>query len=815
MIICTYKNRRNPKGRRSETSWPDLVKHLSRPIVTPESMAEYSAMDGNRQGEVKDVGGFVGGDMRDGVRHGENLINRSLIVLDADHARTDDWDAFISLYAADTGELYNVCVYPTHSYTPEAPHLRWVFPLTRPVNADEYRILATMLAHWVGIDGVDECTAEPERLMYWPSCSRDFDYPTYFRAETNGVTLDPDVLLASAEAEDAKRNLLRRSRPDGGAPRANSGTGSSGNFSYIPDIIDENRNITLTGIAGKLRRTGMNEGEIYAALTEVNYNRCTEPLPDDEVATIARSIGRRPTGDPGLLTAIYRGTPESDFADLGLAMSNPPEEMMDTYHSLGLGDATVAHLVRAAVGDQFLYNPMTGNIMRWTGTRYVDDDSGAERYLMNWVVQTRRRLLELAKRANAAAEKAEDYADESGAMEAKRRAADCETLYKFLGAYLDHNPRTHAMSDWKTLMTEPVERFDADPFLLNTPDGIVNLRTGETLPCDMQYRCTKITRCGPGEKGKQMWAACLHDITGGNAELEYYLKVVFGLIPIGAVRYEAMFVLYGGGGNGKSTVTNAVQTIMADYAGGLQNQTLLSDRRGNTYNDIATLRGERMAVVAELEENAVLSPSQVKLLTSSDQIRGEVKFKDPCNFTPSHTIVLYSNHLPRVPSSDRGTRRRIRVIPFMVSQEGKGEIKNYAERLVEDAGPAIMQWLVEGAKEIDRLGYQLPACEVADNITQEYLATENPLPRFLSEECLIGENEKQRCSELVIAYNRWAKDMRETPFTARRITLEMAGLGYQKIRRRSGEYWVGVRLRNMNDDLVDAAADEKEERSKG
>ena len=94
-----------------------------------------------------------------------------------------------------------------------------------------------------------------------------------------------------------------------------------------------------------------------------------------------------------------------------------------------------------------------------------------------------------------------------------------------------------------------------------------------------------------------------------------------------------------------------------------------------------------------------LSTSIVKQLCSTDRIKGEKKYKDPFDFIPTHSIVLFTNHLPKVSAMDDGIWRRLVVIPFNAKFEGKNDIKNYTQYLIEHSGGYILKWMIEGAKE--------------------------------------------------------------------------------------------------------------------
>ena len=168
MDIAVGNSRKTKTWKNKTILWSELVERLRQVTRTPETMAEYKAMTRNQQSEVKDVGGFVGGYLNNGNR--SDVRHRSILCLDADYADDDlwrDWKWHFNSLAA---------VYSTHKHTPEKPRLRLVIPLDRDVDPDEYQALGRKVAEALGIDKFDDTSYQPQRLMYWPSCSLDGEY---------------------------------------------------------------------------------------------------------------------------------------------------------------------------------------------------------------------------------------------------------------------------------------------------------------------------------------------------------------------------------------------------------------------------------------------------------------------------------------------------------------------------------------------------------------------------------------------------------------------------------------------------------------
>lgn len=185
--IATGSSARTKTWKNKSIKWSDLVEKLSHTTRTPETVAEYKKLSKAEKGRIKDVGGFVGGGLKDGRRLKANVQNRTLLTLDIDYTNNDVWDSIELLYN------FSVCMYSTHTHTPENPRLRLIIPLSRPVLPDEYQCVGRTIANDLGIDQFDDTTYDPERLMYWPSTPSDGEYIFKVKDE---AWLNPDDVLA-------------------------------------------------------------------------------------------------------------------------------------------------------------------------------------------------------------------------------------------------------------------------------------------------------------------------------------------------------------------------------------------------------------------------------------------------------------------------------------------------------------------------------------------------------------------------------------------------------------------------------------------
>lgn len=391
---------------------------------------------------------------------------------------------------------------------------------------------------------------------------------------------------------------------------------------------------------------------------------------------------------------------------------------------------------------------------------------------------------------------AEAKADEVGPKEleqATSRAASAK-------AYLTHAKQTRSAGRLKSMLelAKPAfvvkaDTLDANPADLNTPAGIVDLTTGKLRPHDRAARCSQITTAYPGEQGAQMWADFLDTITEGDGGLRGFLQLVAGMALHGKVYHEGLILAYGAGRNGKSTFFNALAAVLGDYAGTIDIDTFTTDRQ-NRGASLATLRGKRLVIAGELEEGKRLSVATVKKVCSTDRITIEEKYKQPETIIPSHSLCLFTNHLPRVGSTDPGTWRRLIVVPFRATIPTQETRSNYGDTLVQQAGPSILSWAIEGAVNFAHNGYRLQMPDVVEEVTEAYRGQEDWLSNFITECCTRGADRRTGAAELYQEYRAWAQRNGDYVRRLPDFNTAMEAAGFQKILPGNRKTWVGLSL---------------------
>lgn len=326
------------------------------------------------------------------------------------------------------------------------------------------------------------------------------------------------------------------------------------------------------------------------------------------------------------------------------------------------------------------------------------------------------------------------------------------------------------------------DEWDADPWLLNTPGGVVDLKTGRTRANERADRMTKITTATRRGLCPQ-WTAFLANITGGDVELQAYLQRMVGYCLTGATSAHALFFLYGTGANGKSVFANVISTILGDYAATASMDTFVETRGDRHPTDLAGLRGARFVTAIETEQGRRLNESKVKAITGGDKISARFMHKDFFEYTPQFKPVIVGNHKPAIRNIDEAMRRRLHMIPFTVTIPPERRDPRLTEKLLAERD-GILAWAVAGCLAWQRSGLQPPACVQA--ATAEYFEAEDALGRWLEERCVRTANAKSLTAELFTDWKQWAEAAGEFIGTQRRFSDLLITRGLEKWRNSMG-----------------------------
>lgn len=342
------------------------------------------------------------------------------------------------------------------------------------------------------------------------------------------------------------------------------------------------------------------------------------------------------------------------------------------------------------------------------------------------------------------------------------------------------------------------DELDADPYMLNTPSGLYDLRTGKVRPSRPHDLCCHMTAFSAQDDdtaGAEMWLHFLAEITQGDKELENYLQAIIGRAAFGIVKGEELMILYGNGSNGKSTFMNTIAQVMADYAITFDGETLMDTNSSGRQFDLARLHGARLAVFTELKENRTLDTATLKHIASTDRIHAAIKYQMPFDFAPSHSAFLYSNHLPRVYARDDGTWRRLVVCPFNARFSKDTRKLNYAEELTQKAGGYIMAWIIQGAMVAAANAYKLDTPESVSQLIAEYRRSADWLTRFLDDYCEQNPQHTETAANLYATYLQMAQDEDMKALSKTAFNRELEKAGFTKGRTAIGMIFQGLQLK--------------------
>jgi putative DNA primase/helicase len=335
--------------------------------------------------------------------------------------------------------------------------------------------------------------------------------------------------------------------------------------------------------------------------------------------------------------------------------------------------------------------------------------------------------------------------------------------------------------------------WDTDIWLLNTPDGTVDLRTGEMRDAQPSDHITKMTAVAPGGDCPT-WRAFLDKSLAGDVELIAFIQRVLGYALTGDTREHALFFLYGQGGNGKGVLLNTVAGILGDYGKTAPVDTFIDSPHERHPTDLAGLRGARLVMASETEKGRRWAEAKIKMLTGGDPISARFMRQDFFEFVPQFKLVIAGNHKPSLRSVDAAMRRRMHLIPFLVNIPESERDTSLPERLKAE-WPGIMNWLVEGCLAWQRDGLQPPAAVRA--ATDEYLSSEDVLGSWLDEKCDLENDAWAPRQDLFMSWSGWANSAREFVGTQKQFLEAMRQHGFEEGGRNGVRGFRGVRVRKV------------------
>ncbi len=711
---------------------------------------------------------YVCAEYKDGYRSNDNFLGSDCLPVDCDNDHSEDPEAWV--YPSDVANAFPGVAFAVHysrnhmkmkAGKAARPKFHVFFAIARVTDAGQYSELKKLVN-----------TIFP----YFDTKALDAARFFFGTQKPQVEIFDGPMTLSTFLAdEDFDADL------------------DSGSYGDIV-IPEGSRNATLSHYAGRILKRFGNTEEAHTHFAEV-ATCCQPPLEQSELDTIWRSAQRfyeKVSAQDGYIP------PEQYNQDLQLK----PTDYSD------VGQATV---LSREYEERLRYSPST-DFLVYNGRFWEESKPKAQAIAQEL---TTRQLDE----ADNEIKKATDELMKNGAWELlasmgpKKAAAvfnpeqarsfqkyeNATTYRNFAIKRRDSKYIAAAMKETHPMVEIDQKALDADEYLLNTPSATYDLRVGLSSAQDHNAAdlITKQTTVDPSDEGMEIWEDALSTFFCGDKDLIRYVQDIAGLSAIGKVCIEGLIIAYGEGRNGKSTFWNTLSRVLGTYSGNMSADTLTVGCKRNVKPELAEVKGKRLIIAAELEEGMRLNTSNVKQLCSTDEIYAEKKYKDPFSFVPSHTLVLYTNHLPKVGALDDGTWRRLIVIPFNAKIEGASDIKNYADYLYEKAGGAILKWVMTGAKRVIGKKFDIRKPAVVDEAIRKYKENNDWLTHFLDDCCEIDPSFSAKSGDVYNAYRSYCMQVGEyIRSTSDFYTALETVRGFDRRRTSKANIMIGLQLKS-------------------
>lgn len=517
------------------------------------------------------------------------------------------------------------------------------------------------------------------------------------------------------------------------------------------------------------------------ALNKAAYHCAKQRMPESE----AGKLCGRASGLCGLLdeeAEQSKATFKSGYhAGSEEVRQRPPKVTADRNASpdllRGLGCTDYGNAQRLVLrhGQNLRYCYEFNQWLAWTGTHWSFDPAVAERHAKDTVLSIYSEIRQLSKES------------ERELLRSHARKSEGASRIAAMLALARSEPGIPIRPD----------DMDRDSWLLNCTNGTIDLSTGKLRP---HQQSDLITRClhfaHEAEADCPRWQAFLHRIMDGNFDLVAFIQRAVGYTLTGSTSERCMFILHGGGKNGKTVFLEGLRLLLGDdYVARTPTQTLLAKRGDTIPNDVARLRGVRLVTASETGDGNRLDESLVKDITGGDRIVARFMRGEWFEFTPHFKIFLSTNHRPRVSGMDEAIWDHLRLVPFLIRipEDERRPMETMLAEFREEL-PGILNWAIRGCLDWQHYGMGEPSeVRIA---TTEYRDDMDVLGEFLSDCCVVSRDAEVSSRDLYEEYKRWAIAAGERPVSHRRFSvwMEQRGtqLNFNKEHSRDGKVWKGL-----------------------
>ena len=703
----------------------------------------------------------VSAEYKDNYRSNTNFIKADNIVLDCDNDHSDDpkdWVSAADVAIAFPGVSYAIAYSRNHlrEKANKSPRPRFHVYFTTPTITDqaEYTDLKQEVA--ATFPFFDTNALDSARFI--------------FGSDKGEVEISPGQMDIAWFLEDSGFTKWDETQEE---------------------IPQGKRNSTMSHYAGKVIKRFGNTEEAHSRFLK-QAKRCNPPLEDSELNTIwnsAVSFGKKVAVQAGYIPPeVYNSDTvlkPADFSDVGQAV-----------------------VLAREYKNRLRYSPATDFIV-YNGSFWEESKPKAQaiaqeltsRQLVEARAEMKKAMDEMVK--NGAADLLATMGSKKAAGTLNEQQSHAFDMYEAATAYRKYAIKRRdsrfiaaSLKEVRPMLEIRQSDLDTNEFLLNTPKGTYDLRSGARVEHNPEHFITKETAVEPGTAGMDKWMDALNTFFLKDKSLIDYVQKVVGLAAIGKVYVEALIIAYGEGRNGKSTFWNVISRVLGSYSGNISADILTVGCRRNVKPELAEAKGKRLLLAAEMEEGMRLSTSNVKQLCSTDEIYAEKKYKDPFSYIPSHTLVLYTNHLPKVGAIDTGTWRRLIVIPFAAKIEGHDDIKNYGDYLFTQAGGAILSWIIKGAKKVIEAGYRIELPGKVREAISAYKENNDWLAHFLEECCELDKTFTEKSGELYSEYRAFCMRTGEYTRSTTDFYTALDIAGFIRHRKKTGVIVRGLKLKS-------------------
>jgi putative DNA primase/helicase len=270
-----------------------------------------------------------------------------------------------------------------------------------------------------------------------------------------------------------------------------------------------------------------------------------------------------------------------------------------------------------------------------------------------------------------------------------------------------------------------------------------------------------------------------------------YIQRAVGYCLTADMREQKVFLLHGGGANGKSVFLDVLTKLMGDYAGNASFETFDANRRSENTNDLAALRGKRLITVIETEDGKRLAEARIKSVTGQDPVTCRFLYAEPFTYYPTYKIWLAMNHLPAIRGTDKGIWRRIQLIPF--TQDFSGHEDKTLSTTLRSELDGILQWALEGLRQWWIRGLDTP--DIVTNATSKYRSESDQVGRWIGDTMVQVSSVSESAAHVYQCYKTWCESNGETAMSQNKLGRILSEKGFDQANIRNQRTWIGLGIR--------------------